>query len=387
MPGMNRPSSSRQRCCQCLAAMGWLLAGAWAQAQELASALREEIVMVPKPGLFSQQLETTYFRPAGNGPFPWVIINHGKAPGDPRFQGRARYIAATREWVQRGYAVVVPMRQGFSKSTGVYIAGGCNVSSNGLAQAEDVKATLQHFAARPELDSQRVLIVGQSHGGLTTLAAGTLPLPGVRGLVNFAGGLKLDNCQGWERELAEAFGRYGQATTLPALFFYGDNDSYWSPPVWQAMVQRYNEAGGHARVVAFGNFGNDAHDLFGSRAGVPIWLPEVARFVRELGLPFDKLGDIAVLAHNAAVPRASQFAPLADATALPYVGTTGREAYAKYLAADAPKAFAIGPTGAWTWRANLADAMQASLERCAEQGKGVACKLYAVDDRVVWNKD
>lgn len=368
------------------AALG-LLAGACALAQDLAASLREEIVMVPKPGLFSQQLETTYFRPAGDGPFPWVIINHGKASGDPRFQGRARYLAATRELVQRGYAVVVPMRQGFSKSTGVYVAGGCNVTSNGLAQAEDVKAALQFFAARPELDPQRVLVFGQSHGGLTTLAAGTLQLPGVRGLVNFAGGLKLDNCQGWEHELAEAFGRYGHATTLPALFFYGDNDSYWSPPVWQAMVQRYNESGGHARVVAFGNFGRDAHDLFGSRSGVAIWLPEVERFVRDLGLPFDKLSEIALVEHKKPVPRATDFAPLADAAALPHVGATGREAYAKYLVADTPKAYAIGPSGAWSWRANMADAMEAALARCAEHGRGVACKLYALDDHVVWNKE
>jgi dienelactone hydrolase len=356
-------------------------------AQGLLSSLREEIVLVPKPGLFSQQLETTYFRPAGNGPFPWVIINHGKAPGDPRVQPRARYLAAARELVQRGYAVVVPMRQGFSKSTGAYIGGGCNVMSNGLAQAEDVKAALQYFATRPELDPKRVLLFGQSHGGLTTLAAGTLKLPGVLGLVNFAGGLRLDNCLGWENELAEAFGRYGRATPLPALFFYGDNDSYWSPPVWQNMVRRYTEAGGRARVVAFGNFGRDAHALFGSRDGVPIWLPEVERFVRELGLPFSKLSDIPMAEHQSPVPPATDFAPLADAAALPYVNAGGREGYAKFLAADPPKAFAIGPGGAWTWRANMADAMQAALERCAEHGRGVACKLYAVDDRVVWSQE
>lgn len=379
---MTRPRLQRMA----IAALG-LLAGAGALAQDLAANLREEIVVVPKPGFFTQQLETTYFRPAGKGPFPWVIINHGKAPGDPRFQGRARYLAATRELVQRGYAVVVPMRQGFSKSTGVYVAGGCNVTSNGLAQAEDVKATLQFFAARPELDPQRVLLFGQSHGGLTTLAAGTLQLPGVRGLVNFAGGLKLDNCQGWERELADAFGRYGQASTLPALFFYGDNDSYWAPPVWQAMAQRYNEAGQRARVVAFGHFGRDAHDLFGSRAGVALWLPEVERFVRGLGLPFDKVSDLALVEHKSPAPPATGYAPLADAAALPYVGGSGREGYATYLAADAPKAFAIGPGGAWTWRANMADAMEAALTRCAEHGRGVACKLYAVDDQVVWNKD
>ena len=52
------------------------------------------------------------------------------------------------------------------------------------------------------------------------------------------------------------------------------------------------------------------------------------------------------------------------------LGAGGREAYAKFLAADTPKAFAIGPNGAWTWRASMADAMQAALERCAEHDRG-----------------
>ena len=69
------------------------------------------------------------------------------------------------------------------------------------------------------------------------------------------------------------------------------------------------------------------------------------------------------------------------------MNASGREGYAKYLAAETPKAFAIGPNGAWTWRANIANAMPAALERCAEHGRGMACKLYAVDDRVVWNRD
>jgi dienelactone hydrolase len=356
-------------------------------AQDLLPALREEIVMVPKPGLFTLQLETTYFRPPGAGPFPWVIINHGKAPGDPRFQARARYVTAVRELVQRGYAVVLPMRQGFAKSGGVYVDAGCNVHSNGLAQAEDVKLVLNAFGARPELDPSRVVVFGQSHGGLTTLAAGTLDLPGVKGLVNFAGGLKLDNCQRWESELAEAFGRYGHATRVPALFFYGDNDSYWSPPVWQAMAKRYNDEGGHARVVAFGNFGNDAHNMFGSTAGVAIWLPEVERFFRELGLPFGKRQGIALIEHALPVPPTSGFAALDDASAVPYLSESGRQGYAAYLAAESPKAFAIASNGAWSWRSLMSDAMERALGRCASLAAGAACRLYAVDDRVVWVKE
>jgi hypothetical protein len=38
--------------------------------------------------------------------------------------------------------------------------------------------------------------------------------------------------------------------------------------------------------VAFGNFGTDAHELFSSPRGAPVWLPEVGALFTELGLPF-----------------------------------------------------------------------------------------------------
>lgn len=358
-----------------------------ARAQELFAPMREEVLMLRKPALFPVELETTYFRPPGNGPFPLVILNHGKSVGESRMQPRWRPLAVVREWVSRGYAVALPMRQGFSKSGGSYVGGGCNVQSNGLAQAEDVQAVLAALAQRPEIDATRVVLVGQSHGGLTTLAAGSLGLPGVVGLVNFAGGLRQEQCPNWEAALATAFGSYARTTRVPALFFYGDNDSFWSVPVWREMVRQYAESDGRARLVAFGSFGSDAHHLFGPRSGVRVWLPEVERFVRELGLPFDKQREIALIEHDAAVPADTGFAALADTSALPGVRPAAREGYAGFLAAEPPKAFAIGPNGAWAWRSGVADAMKQALQRCASHANGAACRLYAVDDRVVWARD
>ncbi len=262
------------------------LAAGFVAAQTPLTALREEVVTIRKPGLFDIELEATLFRPPGEGPFPLVVVNHGKENGNPRFQTRARYPVAARELVRRGYAVVIPMRQGFSKSAGSYIGAGCNVESNGRVQAEDVEATIRQFERRPDIDASRVVVFGQSHGGLTTMAFGTLGLPNVVGLVKFAGGLRQENCNGWEQALASAMGSYGKRTTVPSLWFYGDNDSYFTPAVWREMFAQYQASGGHARLVAFGNFGADSHRLFGSENGVRIWLPEVEKFFAELGLPF-----------------------------------------------------------------------------------------------------
>jgi dienelactone hydrolase len=272
-----------------LAALAFAVVTACASAQDrppLDAALREQVISVTKPGFWAATLEVTLFSPPGDGPFPVAVINHGKAAGDPRWQARARYLLPSRALVERGYLVVLPMRQGFSKSTGTYMDVGCNTESNGHAQAEDVAAVLDHLETRPEADLTRIVVMGQSHGGMTTLALGTLNRPGVKGLVNFAGGLRNTSCVAWENGLARAFAAYGRATRVPSLWFYGDNDSYWSRPTWEAMHAAYLEAGGSATMVAFGTFPQgDAHGMFGSRAGQAIWLPEFDRFAAGLGLP------------------------------------------------------------------------------------------------------
>jgi len=244
--------------------------------------MNEQVVSV-KIG-WGISLETTIFKPDGEGPFPLAVINHGKAPGNPVHQERSRYIVPSREFVRRGYVVALPMRNGFSKSGGTYIwPVGCNIASNGEMQAESVAAVLEWLRGQPFVDKERIVVIGQSHGGLATMALGALNPPGVRGLVNFAGGLRTD-CY-WEGALAQAFRSYGARTKLPSLWFYGDNDSVFSPGVWQDMYARYTGAGGNARLVAFGEFGNDAHGMFASRKGLPIWLPEVEKFLDSLGLP------------------------------------------------------------------------------------------------------
>jgi dienelactone hydrolase len=266
--------------------IGVLLApNAIAQSPTLDTKLREQIISVTKPGFFGSTLEVTLFSPPGDGPFPVAVINHGKASGDPRFQARARYLLPSRSLVERGFLVVLPMRRGFSKSTGSYNSVGCNTESNGREQADDIAAVLDHLATLPQADSTRIIVMGQSHGGMSTLALGTLGRPGVKGLVNFAGGLRNDNCVAWESGLARAFGAYGRETRVPSLWFYGDNDSYWRRDTWEAMYAAYTEAGGNARMIAFGAFAaGDAHGMFGSRSGQDIWLPEFDRFALEIGV-------------------------------------------------------------------------------------------------------
>ena len=275
------------------------------------SGISETVAEVPKSaGIFTVKLETTIYKPAGDGPFPLIVLNHGKARGNAAFQARARYNEQAAALVARGYVVAIPMRQGFSKSGGAYIGSGCNVESNGLVQAEDVVAALDYLTAQPYVDRSRIVVMGQSHGGLTTMAFGTVGYPGVRGLVNFAGGLRNDTCVAWESNLVHAFETYGRQSRYPSLWFYGDNDSYWPKPMPEKMFAAYTSAGSKAQLVDYGNFKSDSHGMFASHAGLAIWLPKVDAFLRELGLPAGPVNP--PIQAGAAAEAAGPDAPKAD---------------------------------------------------------------------------
>jgi dienelactone hydrolase len=216
-----------------------LCAGAPSHAQEklLNSALNENIVFV-RHG-FGVELETTIFKPDGEGPFPLALINHGKDFGNPLFQPRARYIVAARELVRRGYVVAMPMRAGFSKSSGRYVEGGCNIAGNARQQATYLRSALDYLTKQPYVDRTRIVVLGQSHGGLTSMAFATEPYEGVRGILNFAGGLRLSNCFDWQDNLVSAFRSFGGASRYASLWFYGDNDSYFEIALAKRMYEAY----------------------------------------------------------------------------------------------------------------------------------------------------
>lgn len=326
------------------------------------------------------ELETTIFKPPGRGPFPLLILNHGKAAGDTHAQERARFLAISREFVKRGYAVVIPMRSGFSRSTGEYVEQHCKMEANGQIQANDVQGALEYVLQQPWADKKHILLAGQSYGGLAALALATRDFPGVKGVINFAGGLRtIGGCQ-WQTALTKAFAEYGARTAIPSLWFYGENDSHFNTELAARLHQAYTAGGGRATLITFGPFKNDAHAMSGSRDGVRIWWPETEKFLRRIGMPSEELFSLA----EEIVPPKTGYAVLDDVDALPYLKGQGREQYRIFLGKTMPRAFALSPSGAWSWTEDGDDPAARALENC-QKNSALPCKLYAVDDYVVWN--
>jgi carboxymethylenebutenolidase len=123
------------------------------------------------------------FKPAGPGPFPGLIWNHGSEqnPGaGPEFD------AVASIFVPAGYVVFAPMRRGHGESQGPYIsdqvaqvkqAQGIEAARNFFVQQmsgpqlDDQLAGLAYLKSQPYVDANRLAVVGCSYGGIETLFA------------------------------------------------------------------------------------------------------------------------------------------------------------------------------------------------------------------------
>lgn len=342
--------------------------------------LREEIVMVPSGDGGREQLETTVFRPPGPGPFPLLLMNHGKQPGPARQQPRERFIYMATEFVRRGYAVMLPMRAGYAGSTGQYRDHGCDMAANAAGQARDMRDALAYARRQRWVDASRMVVAGQSYGGLAALSLATQAPPGVRGVLNFAGGLRVnDGVCDWQSALGAAFATLGAASQVPSLWLYGENDGYFAPTLVRRLYHAYAGAGGQAELFAYGAFKRDAHLTLGSRDGVEVWLAPTERFLRRIGMPAAPVVALPELAS----PPATQFASAADIGAVPYLAGSGRAAYRAFLDKLQPRAFAVSASGAWGWAEEGESPDVRALDSC-QQGSSAPCHLYVVNDDVVW---
>ena len=287
-PQIGRALLTRKRCYpQCIVRLLSCLTFLLLSPSVLATIeLPEEVVFLPQKLMIgSISLETTIFKPKGDGPFPLVVINHGKAPGPAHLQARYRPLSAARYFLERGYVVLVPMRLGFSQSGGTFLDSSCSIKSDGLYQAESIAAAIDYAHTLPYIDKKQTLIVGQSAGGWATLAYGaSKPDKSVKGLVNFAGGYKRERCS-WSGELIGGAADFGKETTVPAIWFYGDNDSYFPRDVSDAMFGAYRTGNPKAQFVAYGTFSGDSHMLFPTPSGRVIWEPHLTRFLESIGMP------------------------------------------------------------------------------------------------------
>ena len=174
-----------------------------------------------------QTLEMVVYRPAGAGPFPTLVMNHGSTGSGDKPQ------LFTNTWTNPELAKVF-----VGKSDGLYDEGfelnrsrySCDpaLTLPGMERAlADLDVVMAHVLTRSDVDTSRLLIGGVSRGGiLSSVYAGTRTSPFL-GVLNFVGGWVGDRCPQPDTVNTVSF-RRAAAFGKPVLWLYGDKDPFYS---------------------------------------------------------------------------------------------------------------------------------------------------------------
>lgn len=247
---------------------------------------------------------TQVFRPEGPGPFPLVIFSHGRS-ADPAVRAGLQYpvpLGHVAFWLRQGVAVVAPIRPGYGATGGADRENsGARWPAPGTACTgqPDYAAVARHAAStiravhgwalqQPWVRHDRILLEGQSVGGMATIAAASERLPGVVGAVNFSGGAggKPDTAPGHSCRpdvLTALYRQLGTQVRVPSLWLYAENDQYWGPNMPRQWFSAFREGGDNAQFIAAPALeGADGHNLL--RVGGRHWRDPLHAFTARVGL-------------------------------------------------------------------------------------------------------
>jgi dienelactone hydrolase len=229
-------------------------------------------------------------------------MSHGTSPSAEtnRTIGRYRSLNPIREWVRRGYAVVVPVRRGYGATGGDKFGdsyGSCNrpdFRRAGEGAAADILAAVQWAKTQSDFDPKRRLLVGQSSGGFASIYTASKRPDGLVAVLAFAPGRggRPDTHPGLPcapDPLAKLLASIAPQIAVPVLWFYAENDEYIGPAAAKLWFESFHAAGGRGDFVMIPPFPDRrGHGVYPSAAGTPLWTAAVATFfhAHQIALPF-----------------------------------------------------------------------------------------------------
>ena len=234
----------------------------------------------------SLTLYGSVWKPAGTGPFPAVLYNHGsEQPVD--------YLAALGPvFTRRGYLLFVPERRGHGRSAdqAPWISDilAEERKTNGLdayarrmvrlletEHLDDQLAAFAYLKSRSDVDPNRIAVAGCSFGGIQTMLAAERHT-GARAGVNFAGAAIT-----WERSplIPERLRAAARRAEIPIFFVQAENDYNTAPS--RELAGEMQKAGKLHEMKIFPPYGStpaEAHTPFCADGG-EVWGADVFRFL------------------------------------------------------------------------------------------------------------
>jgi len=238
-------------------------------------------------------LEIVIVKPNGPGPFPTIMFNHGSSGTG----ANPKYIKRTYNpnsvaffFTKRGWMTAFPQRRGRGRSGGLYNEGlepnrkgySCSpqVSLMGMERAlQDLDVVVKYLKGRSDVDGKKMLIGGQSRGGILSIVyTGTHPDEFI-GVINFAGGWMGKRCSEMEAVHKTSFKRGGEFKKQ-TLWLYGENDSHYSLDHCQNNFDLFVESGGKGDFLSYSlSPVKDGHSLL---YYPQVWMKDVDLFLESI---------------------------------------------------------------------------------------------------------
>ncbi len=120
----------------------------------------EEVSYENKPA--GVKFAATLTVPQGKGPFPAVFLITGSGPQDrdESLMGHKPFLVLADYLTRKGIIVLRADDRGFGKSTGIFS------TATTLDFASDAEAALAYLRTRPEVDANKIGLIGHSEGGM-----------------------------------------------------------------------------------------------------------------------------------------------------------------------------------------------------------------------------
>jgi carboxymethylenebutenolidase len=224
------------------------------------------------------------YKPAGAGPFPTIVWNHGSE----KLPGRQPELA--RFYTGRGFVFFLPHRHGHGQSPGEYIQDliekyAATEKDQTLIQKyvvklheaynQDVVAAVEWLKEQPFVDKGRLVMSGCSYGGIQTILTAEKGL-GTRAFVPFA-----PAAMSWPNiELRKRLIKAVLAAEAPLFLIQAQNDYNLGPSeVLGPIIQRKGPPNQARIYPPYGTTPQEGHwDFATKEGGVAIWEQDVLAF-------------------------------------------------------------------------------------------------------------
>ena len=237
------------------------------------------------------KLHALLWHPAGHGPFPAVLFNHGSGNTPENQAAQAATVGPV--FAKHGYVLLFVYRRGSGPSAGQGTSA-LDLMDRELAthgrqgrnelqlelletdQLSDALAGLAFLRALPEVDTHRVAVAGHSFGASLTLLIAERD-SALRAAIAFSG-----STGSWEQspQLRARLLSAVDHTTIPIFFIQAENDYSIAPA--NALSAEMDRLGKPHRVKIYppvGQTADDGHAFVFLRVGA--WEPDVFDFLHE----------------------------------------------------------------------------------------------------------